>query len=216
MKLLDLQGRQFGRLSVLCRLPDKRWGRIHWVCFCDCGNIKAVSSKHLLSGATKSCGCYRNEVTASRTSTHNKSNTKYYRVWYGLLSRCLITTNPAYPNYGGRGITVCDRWLDFENFYADMGHAPDDAYELDRINNEGPYSPENCRWVTRKLQSRNRRSNRFITLGGRTLCVSDWEYLLGFKKGVIFSRLSRGWPIQKALTTPTGTENCPLRNRGMR
>jgi hypothetical protein len=135
--------------------------------------------------------------------THGLSYTPEYRAWQTMRLRCVDPTNAAYPDYGGRGITVCERWLNsVEAFVADMGPKPTPAHELDRENNDGNYEPDNCRWVTRKVNDRNRRSNRFLTFGGETLCVAEWCERLGLPCDTVHKRLEAGWSIEQTLTVP--------------
>lgn len=129
--------------------------------------------------------------------------TKEYVAWQDMKARCNNPGHKSYHRYGGRGIRVCDTWINsFQQFSRDMGIKPEYGYSLDRIDNNGNYCPENCRWATRKEQDRNRSTLRLLTHNGNTHCVTEWEELLGFKRGVIDGRLKRGWPVEKILTTP--------------
>lgn len=131
---------------------------------------------------------------------HGMWGTKAYYTWSAMKSRCL---NPkSYPKYGGRGITICDRWLKFENFLIDMGHPPSDDLSLDRIDNDGPYSPENCRWATRSEQGNNNSRNVTFEIGGQRYTATQWEPLSGIPRRVIYSRLANGWDKEKAFLTP--------------
>lgn len=126
-----------------------------------------------------------------------------YGRWLKMRRRCLYPLDPRYKDYGGRGIFVCERWLkSFENFYLDMGPPPTRKHQIDRINNDGPYSPENCRWATTLEQARNRRQNIRVTHNGLTLCLMDWQHKTGIRWNTIRERLSRGWDADRALTTP--------------
>jgi hypothetical protein len=140
--------------------------------------------------------------------SHGMRMAPEYQVWCQMKLRCNKQTNNEYPNYGGRGIKVCESWNEsFEAFYADMGNRPSEKYSLDRIDNNGMYSPENCRWVTALTQASNRRSNRKITCNGETLTVSEWARRLGTKRQIVLSRLATGWPDEKAVSTPVATRN---------
>ena len=142
----------------------------------------------------------RNEM--ARPISHGMSRTPEYQAWKGMKHRCFNPNHKKYPNWGGRGITVCDRWLDFENFLADMGSRPTTKHSLDRINNNGDYSLENCRWATKAVQVNNRRSNHLITIDDVTLTIAQWEKEMGFSASVIHRRLKLGWSEYKAVMTP--------------
>jgi hypothetical protein len=141
--------------------------------------------------------------------THRMSNTAEYRAWCHMLHRCNNPKDKAYHNYGGRGITVCEDWLKFENFYRDMGDRPSEKHSLDRIDNNGNYCKDNCRWATRKEQCNNRRSNRHVCLGGEKKTVMEWSDQFGLSNLTIASRLSRGWGDEDALQSP-------INKRGLR
>lgn len=158
---VDLTGQRFGRWTVLGEF-ERSPSASYWLCLCDCGTKKRVQAGHLRQGASISCGCIRSERLAARQKTHGRSKTKTYRIWKGMRRRCYQKSNPAYPRYGGRGITVCKRWAKFENFLADMGEVPAGRMSLDRINNNGNYSPSNCRWACDKIQANNSRNNRIV------------------------------------------------------
>lgn len=142
----------------------------------------------------------RRKIAEART-THGGTSLRAYRTWEAMKRRCLNPNDPAYEDYGARGITVCDRWLDFANFFADMGERPE-GLTLDRIDNDGPYAPENCRWATRTEQARNTRSCEFITFGGVTKPLPQWAEDCGMKACTLRARLRSGWDVERALTTP--------------
>lgn len=196
----NLCGKRFGRLVVLEYAGEKKWK-----CQCDCGETTIVSGTALNSGSTKSCGCLRIE-TAKRAKyvKHGKSNSPTFIRWRSMKSRCYYPKNVGYPNYGGRGIKVCDRWLGehgFENFLADMGEVPGREYSLDRIDVNGDYTPENCRWATWKEQSNNKRNSRLITHNGRSLTIPQWCDELGFNVNVAYNRYWHGYKTYEELFT---------------
>lgn len=169
MKLIDLTGKTFGRLTVIERAESTKHGAARWRCKCDCGNEKIVIGDELRKGNTKSCGCYAKETAketalkyiSGKNKTHGKTGTLIYKEWSGMKRRCFNAHDKSFCNYGGRGITVCDRWRDsFEAFYDDVSilpHFGEKGYSLDRIDNDGNYEPNNIRWATAKQQANNRR-----------------------------------------------------------
>lgn len=203
--MIDLGGQRFGRLIVVS-LDQARMkpGYVYWRCKCDCGNDKSVRSSGLLSGDVISCGCARAEIVAARNRMlvkHGLSATKAYEVWRHMVSRCCDPTDKGYKDYGGRGITVCDRWHDVAFFVEDMGQPPKGAM-IERKNNSLGYSKDNCCWADRVTQNNNSRKNVLITYRGETLSRSQWEQKLGMKPALLRGRLRRGWSIERAIETP--------------
>lgn len=198
----DLIGRKFSRLLVIGREHDASKGRDVWVCKCDCGNTSRVATgTHLLSENTKSCGCLK--INSPRKGTHHRSRTPEHHTWMAMKKRCYNESEPGFENYGGRGIAVCDEWLNsFEAFYLDMGARPKGT-SLDRMNNELGYSKENCRWATRDEQNTNKRSNWKITAFGETRLLRDWAIANGVNRTTIATRIRElGWSPEKAVSTP--------------
>lgn len=200
-KVPDLEGREFGRLRVVARAPD-RYGCSFWSCSCSCGEILVVRGAKLLSGWTKSCGCLQREIAAETQFVHGRSGTPEWKIWNGIRSRCSNRREPGFKNYGGRGIRICERWLSFENFFADMGPRPSPKHSIERKENDGDYEPGNCVWATAKEQANNTRANRFIEFGGERLTLSQWSVRTGLTREAIAARLKRGWTISHALTEP--------------
>lgn len=155
-KFMDLAGQKFGRLVAKTPVFKRNTA---WICVCDCGALKEVAAHRLRSGATQSCGCYQKERAAQTQHKHGRTDHPMYGVWKAALRRCEDPKDPAYANYGGRGITVSEAWHDIRQFFADMEPSWHKGLELDRIDNEGPYSKENCRWVTHMDNNRNKRTN---------------------------------------------------------
>jgi hypothetical protein len=214
-RFIDLTGQRFHRLTVIQVGGTKRYRRYTkqlWLSRCDCGNELIVSGVSLRSGNTRSCGCLKSEVLLKRITTHGKTKSRCYGIWRSMRQRCSNPKNTGYVDYGGRGITVCQRWNDsFEAFYSDMGE-PTPGMEIDRYpNNDGGYCcgkcqqcvkngwPMNCRWATRREQVRNSRHMRFIEFNGLTQCLRDWAKQLGITEQRLIGRLQT-WPQKRALT----------------
>jgi hypothetical protein len=199
MRLIDLTGQRFGRWLIVER-GSSLGHRVRWLCRCDCGNTGLITSHNLKSGRSRSCGCLRTDTI----TTHGLSKSPEFKTWTAMKARCYTKSNIGYPYYGGRGITVCDRWLhSFETFLADMGKKPDPDYSLDRIDSNGNYNPDNCRWAVRETQDNNRRSNHPLTFRGKTQTITQWAKEVGIPKTTILNRLNWGWPVEDALSWPS-------------
>lgn len=205
-KLIDLTTRRFGRLIVIQRVFDNRYEKPVWLCKCDCGKEKIIYGNSLRMGATQSCGCLQIEIVTHSNTKHghskNKKRSKIYSTWSDMIQRCTNPKDTGFHNYGGRGITVCKRWMKFENFLKDMGEPPTNKHQLDRIDNDKNYCKTNCCWSTRKQQQRNKRNNHIVVHNGQTQCVASWAEEYTIKHGTLRTRLARGWSIKRALTTP--------------
>lgn len=200
----DITGKKFGRLTALSEVQASVNGKIKWVCVCECGKRKEIFKTNIISGKSKSCGCLQKECVSmanKKRKVHGALNTGAYKSWKAMNQRCCNPNNESYDNYGGRGIRVCERWLNsFENFYADMGDRPK-GKSLDRIDNDRKYCPENCKWSSAKEQSNNRRNSIVLTLNGESKTMSEWSRLTGIKYITIWTRIKKyNWPVSKALT----------------
>jgi hypothetical protein len=178
---IDMVGMVFGRLTVTEYAGDRRWR-----CICSCGGTVEVVRQSLVNGRTSSCGCYRREHTIRKSTTHGMTGTPVHWTWKSMMQRCYNKNNPSYPDYGGRGIVVCDEWHDFNKFYADMGPRPE-GMTLDRVDVNGIYEPGNCRWASHKIQSRNKRNS--LRIEGIELKYLAEE--LGMEYSTLYARLWR-------------------------
>ena len=200
----NLTGRSFGRLKVTGVLGTFK-GRVYYECICECGRIYDALGKSLLEKNTTSCGCLRESLSRDRLTghkfnlTHGATGSPTYEVWKSMHQRCTNPKHIGYPNYGGRGIGVCERWRSFENFLEDMGERPS-QHSIDRKDVNGDYSPDNCRWATQREQSLNKRSNRIIEFRGKKQTLLEWSEELGLAVWVIRNRLLRGWSVERAFT----------------
>lgn len=202
---INLIGKRFGRLVVLQELePIKKHRR--WLCKCDCGKTASIFQTCLTSGNTRSCGCLVGETAKRVHTTHgeNNKNSRLHSIWCGMLGRCRNTNNNRFSDYGGRGITVCEDWLDYSTFkewVVNNGYS--DTLTLDRINVNGNYEPNNCKWSTNIEQQNNMRSNVLIEYCGETLTLAQWSRRLNIRYGTLVNRRARGWSVERMLTTPT-------------
>lgn len=189
---------QYGKLIVIGDAPRNKHGQRVLQCRCECGKEVAVVEQSLKCGNTKSCGCHRVFIGSTNNLKHGATRSRAYLSWWNMKSRCERPNSKYFSDYGGRGIKVCDRWQKFENFLADMGQPPE-GQTLERIDNNIGYSPENVRWADRQQQANNRRSNRLIEHGGRTLTLQQWAKETGIKRATIAYRIDHGWSPEMAL-----------------
>ena len=203
MKLSDLRGLRFGRWTVIQRTTPGSGGGTRWECICECGNTGFVYAKFLKNGKSASCGCLRAEISRRRATTHGQSGIEEYGVWSRMIGRCFNMQSEDWPDYGQRGITVCDRWRSWLNFWNDMGKRPSANHSIGRKDNDGPYAPWNCWWENPKQQANNKRNNRRITHAGRTQTLQQWADETGINADSIYARLDvLHWTIERAITTP--------------
>ena len=202
---IDMAGKRFGRLTVIEECGRDKQGAVKWRCRCDCGNETTVCGYSLRRGDVQSCGCFQSECSRNRHITHGGFYTTLYRKWSGMKRRCYYTRGASYRLYGERGITVCDEWKD--NFEAFKEWAVANGYQenltLDRIDVNGNYCPENCRWVTPKEQQNNKRNNYYLTLNGETHTLAEWCEITGLTRATIRGRIEKlKWSVEDALTKP--------------
>jgi hypothetical protein len=207
----SLVGIQFGRLKVTKKLDSRNY-HMHWLCECKCGNTTEVSTGNLKSRHTLSCGCLQKDHAAISKTKHglyfdeHGKRTKLYRVWGGMKERCFDFSNKAFSDYGGRGIKVCSEWLDYETFHAwAMAKGYKEGVSIERINNDGNYEPSNCKWIESSKQASNRRNNHYLTFNGQTKTITVWANELGIYPKNLLNRITRGWSVERALTTPDNT-----------
>ena len=217
-KIQDLTGKKFGRWTVIEYAGIDKHHNALWLCECSCENKtrKIVISNNLKRGISKSCGCLMMEMSREKMIAYNKeahrpslkhglSGTRIYHIWSNMIDRCYRKNNRKYSDYGGRGIKVCDEWRKgiepFWEWATNNGYAED--LEIERIDNDKDYCPENCKWSTRKEQVRNRRNTRKLTYNGETKTIQEWADEIGIRYITLISRIDKlKWSIEKSLTTP--------------
>jgi len=207
-QVLNLTGEKYGRLTVVNRhAVNTNGGKPQWLCICECGKEKVASSSNLRQGQTKSCGCLHIE-SALRASAIHKSHgltgSRIESIYKGMLARCYNKNHPAYKDYGGRGITVCKEWKTKRALFFKwaLANGYDEKLTIDRINNNLSYSPDNCRWSTRKVQARNTRRNLIVNIKGTKAPLSEWAERLNMPMKSLWYRLNAGWDVEKTFTTP--------------
>jgi len=208
-KKLDLTGQKFGRLVVIKDVGQNSGDRQICECLCICGKQKNIPTYNLTIGKTKSCGCLREEIVSKRMTTHKMSKFRFYKIFSLIKNRCENIKTTNYKYYGNRGIKCL--WKSFENFRNDMYIPYQEHIKLfgeknttiDRVDNDGDYCKENCRWATLKEQARNHRNNKLITFNGETRCITEWAEKIGIEMGTLHRRLTyTNWTVEKSLTTP--------------
>lgn len=195
----ELKGLKFGFLEVISEAKKRpeHQGQLAWVCRCVCGNLHEATSREIRTGHTKSCGCKKAELQAAANIVHGYASRKWaipeYRIWGEMIQRCCNEKSNRWSSYGGRGIKVCQRWKDsFEEFLKDMGRRPAKGLSLERRDNDGGYTPENCYWATKKEQQRNKRTTVRIEINGVTRPLVEWSEISGVPESTIRARMNRG------------------------
>lgn len=189
----SLVGKVFSRLTVVSTFKTNgSSGRTTSICTCTCGNSTVVKNSNLISGSVKSCGCLRVDSTKERATTHGLSGSPEYISWFSMVQRCANPKVAHYKNYGGRGITVCHEWLSFDQFLKDMGKKPGAEYSLDRIDNNGNYCKENCRWATQVEQQNNKRTNHILCIDGVSKTIAEWSRYCSVSSNTINARVVSG------------------------
>lgn len=209
-KFIDLTGKKFGRLTVIKRVENRisncGQSKTMFLCKCDCGKEVCVEGAKLRNGHTQSCGCLHNEIFANigrkKNLIHGLSNDRLYHIWEGMKRRCYQKSAKNYVNYGAKGIEVCNEWLNFEPFYNwAISNGYQENLTIDRIDVNDNYCPENCRWVDWKTQENNRSNNYKLTFNNETHTVSEWAKIINVSTSTLYSRLKRGWTVERLLTT---------------
>lgn len=206
-KFNDLTGKKFGRLTVICRADNTKSKKVRWLCKCDCGKTTEVVSSNLTVGKTQSCGCLNREHLLQAITKHGMRKSRIYNIWLHMIDRCENPKNTNFAFYGGRGITICKEWHDpiiFAKWAKSNGYS--DKLTIDRIDVNKGYSPQNCRWASRKVQSRNKRDTRYITYNGKRQSLMDWVDEYNLTEWALRNRIRRGWSIDRALNTPVFTK----------
>lgn len=196
-KKVNLNGKRFGKLFVVEVNGCDKYGHRIWKCQCDCGNIHHVTTGDLLKGKTNSCGCYRSSTRKEKNITHNLTNHRLYRIYAHIKERCYSIDNQDFKYYGNRGIKMCDEWKnDFMNFYDwALANGYQDGLTIDRINNDGNYEPSNCRWATRRQQTRNRRNSIYVIYHNEQISLKELSTITGISYTTLYNRYKN----QKAL-----------------
>ena len=207
-KVKDLTGQKFGRLTVIARGETQgKSTAAYWICQCDCGNKKNIDGRRIRTGATKSCGCLKREVIIRTNTKHGGYKERLYEIWTNMKTRCLNENFPSYIGYGGRGIKICEDWVNSFSAFREwaVGNGYEDNLEIDRSDNNGDYEPYNCKWVTPKMNSNNKRNNHLLTVFGEVKTLMQWSEdercVIGYS--TLRNRINKlGWSNKESITTP--------------
>ncbi len=211
--ITDFIGRSFGSLTVIRRHGPTRSSQ--WACLCVCGKEVVCRTHNLRRKNGSTCRCESRARAKRHATTHDKSSSKEYASWTDMITRCTNPKARSYSRYGGRGIIICPEWRDFEAFFRDMGEAPSPDHTIGRIDNDGPYSQQNCRWETRLEQAMNKSNTRTLEFGGIISPMSEWARRTGIPVSTLERRLNKlRWPVSRALTEPVRAWG-PGRPRGV-
>ena len=203
---MDLVGNRYGDLTVIKQVGKASDGHLLWLCLCDCGNETTVSQNHLRRkiGGTKRCAECGKKSSAEKNKIHGDFGTRLYSIYYGMLDRVNNTNSCNYARYGARGITVCKEWVEsylaFKKWAILNGYS--EELSIDRIDVNGNYTPQNCRWATPKMQGNNRRDCRYITIDGETKTITEWGECVGLSATAIRNRINKGYSNRDAIFTP--------------
>jgi hypothetical protein len=201
--VIDLTGHTYGKLKCIERSANNKHGKAQWLCQCQCGNDVVVLANSLRTGRQVSCGCHKRLNTSKRNRKHGMTGTKIYDCWKNMVRRCHSPSSTFYERYGGRGISVCERWRgSFENFIEDMG-TPSEGFEIERVDNDLDYCKDNCKWANKTEQCNNRSSNILIEYLGEYKTLTQWQNDLGFDYETVRRRIrDYGWTFENAITKP--------------
>lgn len=202
-KFKDMTNYKFNGCTVLKRAKNKG-KNVCWLCVCKCGNEFIVRATDIRTGNTKSCGCLNKKLAGDRARKHGNRDSRLYTIWNNMKARCLNPNSTSFKNYGDKGINICDEWVDsFESFYNwAIQNNYTDELTLDRIDSNGNYNPDNCRWSTMKKQQNNRGNNNILVYEGIEHTVAEWSKITGIPYDTLWKRIKEGWSIEKALTQP--------------
>lgn len=190
----NLCGQTFGKLTVVMLI-----GRSKWLCKCECGELVQHTESKLVNDGVSAC----KKCGLSANTTHGMSRSPEYNSWRKMIGRCTDKDDKSFKDYGEKGIKVCERWMDFNNFIEDMGLQPEPNMTIERVESTGNYEPDNCTWATRKEQARNRSTSKILTLNGEAKTVAEWSEIYGHKRTLIADRLEQGWSVEDAITKPS-------------